>query len=343
MELRNISTRTVTLRDSLNTVYTVPAYGNLVVADGLWNDNEFRRWMRMRIRDVVVIPTSVQTNFASVDEPYITTAGTASLTNEKILGSAIIMRGTLAARPAPSIAGRLYFVTDTGQQRWTRDSGNAWEDTSVDFDAVLNKPSSFSPSAHAASHASNGSDPLISTLNANARVAVKKDGSVIGTRRGINFSAGNNVDITPTDDSTNEEVDVVISSGSAGMEILYGSQGSNINIASGGSILATATATFESVPHWIEFWCTRLDAPTQSLGGGGAAITVSLQVDGSNLWSIGINPAPDAPSTASNIGLYVPIKHTPSAGSHTYRMFASGGLGQAVMIAPAFIRATKVS
>lgn len=60
-----------------------------------------------------------------------------------------IQRGTLAARPAASIAGRLYFVTDTNTLY--RDSGTAWESVEA---------SGLAPAAHAASHHSGGSDAL---------------------------------------------------------------------------------------------------------------------------------------------------------------------------------------
>lgn len=49
------------------------------------------------------------------------------------------------------------------------------------------------------------------TLDANARVAVRKDsGAVVGTRRRINFITGTNVTLTITDDAGNEEIDVTI-------------------------------------------------------------------------------------------------------------------------------------
>lgn len=72
------------------------------------------------------------------------------------------------------------------------------------------------PTAHAASHASGGSDPLTGNLDATARVAVSKAGTVIGTRRRINFIEGSNVTLTIADDSANEDVDVTINSTAAG-------------------------------------------------------------------------------------------------------------------------------
>ena len=79
---------------------------------------------------------------------YVTTAADPDLTAEKVLGTDVIMKGTLAARPAAAVAGRLYFITDAGSERLTRDTGSAWEDIGDDWDFVTGKPSTFSPSAH---------------------------------------------------------------------------------------------------------------------------------------------------------------------------------------------------
>ena len=54
MILRNLSTRTITLRDTGNTLYTVPALSDLTVSDSKWTDSEFRRWVRYRIRDIAI-------------------------------------------------------------------------------------------------------------------------------------------------------------------------------------------------------------------------------------------------------------------------------------------------
>lgn len=48
-----------------------------------------------------------------------------------------------------------------------------------------------------------------------ARVSIKKAGTLIGSRRGINLIEGTNVAITTTDDATDEEVDVTIAVASA--------------------------------------------------------------------------------------------------------------------------------
>ncbi len=52
-----------------------------------------------------------------------------------------------------------------------------------------------------------------SVLSANARVAVSNGGSLVGTRRGINFIAGTNISYTIADNSGSERVDVTITGG----------------------------------------------------------------------------------------------------------------------------------
>lgn len=49
----------------------------------------------------------------------------AGLTSEIILGTGIIMKGTSGARPAASLNGRLYYITDSGSERLQRDNGTA--------------------------------------------------------------------------------------------------------------------------------------------------------------------------------------------------------------------------
>jgi hypothetical protein len=70
--------------------------------------------------------------------------------------------------------------------------------------------------AHASTHVAGGSDPLTGNLDANARVTVKQSGTVVGTRRAINFIAGSNISLSISDDAANEEVDVTISAAGGG-------------------------------------------------------------------------------------------------------------------------------
>lgn len=58
---------------------------------------------------------------------YIVAEPEISLSNEKVLGTDIIMSGTLAVRPAASIAGRLYLATDDNGGTLYRDSSSVWQ------------------------------------------------------------------------------------------------------------------------------------------------------------------------------------------------------------------------
>lgn len=62
---------------------------------------------------------------APADASYITTAAEAGLSNEKVLGSEIIMTGAAAGKPAFGVAGRIYVETDGSFIVW-RDTGAAW-------------------------------------------------------------------------------------------------------------------------------------------------------------------------------------------------------------------------
>lgn len=76
-------------------------------------DNEIHN-LRMRLADLIAGPR---------DADYVVGTANADLTAELVLGTAVIMRGTLAARPAGGgTTGRLYMATD--DQTVYRDSGN---------------------------------------------------------------------------------------------------------------------------------------------------------------------------------------------------------------------------
>lgn len=55
MKIRNLSSRNLYLRDSSGIEYRVNAYNDLTISDTLWLDNEFRRWIRYRVRDIAVV------------------------------------------------------------------------------------------------------------------------------------------------------------------------------------------------------------------------------------------------------------------------------------------------
>ena len=71
----------------------------------------------------------------------------------------VVEAANLAAFPATGAAGKIYVALDTGKTyRW---GGSAYAEISAgDWATVSNKPSTFAPIAHAASHASGGSDAI---------------------------------------------------------------------------------------------------------------------------------------------------------------------------------------
>jgi hypothetical protein len=72
---------------------------------------------------------------------------------------------------------------------------------------------------HQARHQTGGADALTGTLDANARVAVRKNaGAVVGTRRRLNLVEGSGIAITAADDPTDEEVDITIAAVGGGGE-----------------------------------------------------------------------------------------------------------------------------
>lgn len=57
-------------------------------------------------------------------------------------------QGTLAARPAPSVPGLLYYATDTAQTFVTNAAGNAWQNTgSVQFGTAAGRPAAGATNA----------------------------------------------------------------------------------------------------------------------------------------------------------------------------------------------------
>lgn len=84
---------------------------------------------------------------APANASYITVNAEPNLSAESVFGAAINMVGTLAARPAASTDGRLYFATDDVGGSFYRDNGAAWVRGSVG-------------NAHAALHNAGGADVL---------------------------------------------------------------------------------------------------------------------------------------------------------------------------------------
>jgi len=70
------------------------------------------------------LDAEVTARVALAGAPFITTASSADLSAETLLSS-VIDRGLLSARPSASIAGRLYYATDTSTLY--RDNGSTWD------------------------------------------------------------------------------------------------------------------------------------------------------------------------------------------------------------------------
>lgn len=84
----------------------------------------------------------------------------------------------------------------------------------------------------------------IASLDILARVGVKKNGSLVGSRRGINFVEGSNITLAISDDAGNEEVDVVITGaagggGVGGMPVFW--KTSNFTISESGVYLVDSS------------------------------------------------------------------------------------------------------
>lgn len=78
---------------------------------------------------------------APASASYVTTAAEAGLSNEKVLGTAVIMAGLVAARPAAGTGGRLYYATDT--DTLSRDNGVSWDDLTIDWGQVTGEPTTL--------------------------------------------------------------------------------------------------------------------------------------------------------------------------------------------------------
>lgn len=78
---------------------------------------------------------------APTNATYVTLTANASLTAEAVLGSAVIMAGLAAARPAAGTAGRLYYATDT--DTLSRDNGVSWDDLTLDWGQITGEPTTL--------------------------------------------------------------------------------------------------------------------------------------------------------------------------------------------------------
>lgn len=143
--------------------------------------------------------------------------------------------------------------------------------------------------AHATTHEVGGGDPLTGLLDANARVAVRKNstGSVF-TRRRINLIEGANVTLTVADDGASEEVDITIAAPDPTV-YAYRTISSNATAAAGDQVIfinVTAGAVTLTLPT--------------AVGRGGKWYSVKVTGSGNNLATIDPNGSEtfDGSSTA---------------------------------------------
>lgn len=78
---------------------------------------------------------------APASATYVTLTANAALTAEAVLGSAVIMAGLAAARPAAATAGRIYYATDT--DTLSRDNGSGWDDLTIDWGQITGEPTTL--------------------------------------------------------------------------------------------------------------------------------------------------------------------------------------------------------
>jgi hypothetical protein len=71
----------------------------------------------------------LQTAGAPGDAFYLTTQADPALSNERVLGTAVILRGTAASKPASSdFAGQLYVETDGSRIVWRGNGAGGWDE-----------------------------------------------------------------------------------------------------------------------------------------------------------------------------------------------------------------------
>jgi hypothetical protein len=128
-----------------------------------------------------------------------------------------------------------------------------------------------------------------STLDANARIGVEKAGTLIGTRRNINFIEGSNITLTIADDPTNEEVDITIATSGASGVTGSGTTNEITYWTGTGSIGSLTTATYPSLTELSYVKGVTSAIQTQI----NAKFTLPSLTSGSSLFSKGTTIAQD--------------------------------------------------
>jgi hypothetical protein len=143
------------------------------------------------------------------------------------------------------------------------------------------------PTAHQAGHQSGGGDALSGLLDAIARITLRRAGTFVGSRRGLNLIAGSNVTIDVADDATNERVDVTIAAAAVGDVVRF----VPLQVAIGTNASTTSTTVYSV---WLQTTSV-LDAGTWDVivlfagayfasgSAGGPAVLVSQPITGGEL------------------------------------------------------------
>ncbi len=111
---------------------------------------------------------------------------------------------------------------------------------------------------------SSGAIGVAASLDANARVAVRKAGTLAGTRRALNLIQGSNVTLTVADNAASEAVDVTIGAASGGStfstiavsgqpSVVADAAADTLTLVAGGGLAITTNATTDSITIGASF------------------------------------------------------------------------------------------
>lgn len=242
--------------DSSANAVTVSAYGTQTI-DGsasvsistqygtLHIQSDGSNWHILQ-RSVITSPhthtkADLPASIAYEDESNTFAAGT----TQQVDGTLVVPRKT---DPASPVAGEIWVdgtsvkVRDNGAPPATR--------TLVDTTRAINTASPVTGGGDLSADRTIGFDQTVALGN-NARVAVSKAGTLVGTRRKLNLIEGSNVTLTVTDDAAGEKVDVTIASAGGGVSeaILHTLAEGRLSVASASPVSESSGTALYYVPY----------------------------------------------------------------------------------------------